>query len=164
MTVSGTSFSLTLEGGSSTVCSSVKPRIALWHFWNYSRRHSYRDQGTQQHTFSSAKHQGDSTDEVLASMRVDVLRYASRRGTTLPREKPPPAREAGLRAGVISMADEANEVATDVAGDVANDNRRTRQHEPGCKALQCAARGRQHLNTVLARRCWNTTTIATVKV
>ncbi len=69
-----------------------------------------------------------------------------------------------MHAGVISMADEAIEVATDVAGDVADDNRRTRQHETGCKAFQCAARGRQHLNTVLARRRWNTTMIATVKV
>ena len=86
MRVPGTSFSLTLEGGSSTVCSSVKPRIALWHYWNYSLRHSYRDQGTQLHTFPGTHHQGGSTDELLASMRVDVRRQASRRGTTLPRE------------------------------------------------------------------------------
>lgn len=35
MKVAGTSFSLTLEGGGSTVCRSLMPKIVLWYFWNY---------------------------------------------------------------------------------------------------------------------------------
>lgn len=141
MMVSRTSLSLVGEGGSSAVCSSVKPRIDSWHYWNYFRRHSYRDEDAQQHALAGTIHPSHPVDERIARMQVEARSQTPRPS----HEKARAAVNVGPRAGVITVADEANKVASDVVGDVANDDRHTRQHGEGSKALQGAEGSCQHL-------------------
>ena len=164
MRASGTSFSLSLEGGSSAVCGSGMLRIMLWHYWNYFWRHSYREQSTWQHLFPGAICPSRAAEELVPPLPFSAQGRAPRRCTALPELQPGTTVDLGPRAGVISVADEANEVANDVAGDVANDDRRTRQHRAGCKALERVTRGCRHLNTARTSRGWNTTMITTAQV
>ncbi len=159
MRSTGTSFSLLLEDCSSTVCGSGKLRIVLPHYWNYFQRHSYHQQGRRYHLFPGAFRPSRSMEALLASWLLDARGNDRRQCQGLPELRLRPPAHSGPRAGVIGVADEANDVASDVAGDVANEKRCARQRQARHEALQRVGHDRRHLNSTPDCRGASTGTI-----
>ena len=159
MRVPGTSFSLSLEGGSSTVCGSVMLSIVLRHYWNYFQRHSYHQQSRRHNLCPSAVRPSRSTEGLLAPRLRDARRNDCQQCRGLPELSMRPPAHSGPGACVIRVADEANDVASDVANDVAGDKRSTRQRQARCTALRRVRHGRRHLNRTPECRGASTDTI-----
>lgn len=155
MMVTGTSFSLFLEGGSSTVSGSVMLWIMLRHSWNYFQRHRYHQQGRRHNLFPGAVRPRRSTEELLAPRLRDARGKDCRQCQGLPELRLRPPAHSGPRAGVLSVADEANDAASDKCS--------TRQRQARCTALQRVRHSRRHLNRPPECRGASTTAITARK-
>jgi hypothetical protein len=148
MRVPGTSFSLSPGGGSSAVCRFLMRCIELWYFWNYFRRYSYLELCRWQYLLVGHVRPGCAADEKLPLGGLDT-RHISSIGIATPGTRWHATAPIAASAGVISVANEANDVANDVASDVASEKSRTRQRRARRNALERLVQGCRHLNTAL---------------
>jgi hypothetical protein len=158
MRVSETSCSLQEREGGSTVYPFVKPRIVSRYYWNYFRRHSYREHGRKQHSRTDSLHPNHTLSRLSSSTTFAIpdhvakapLRWVTMHSMT------------GVKghAGAINVAVEADQVAgdvdVDVADDVANDNRCPGQYRVAWGAVRGTMQSCQHLKDVHLHPCSNT--------